>query len=59
MICGVGGGEFSCPADSLHNKGIEIYDTFLKLVDEFRQLNSLLMKFSFQRWYCIADIAAQ
>ena len=58
MICGVGG-EFSCPADSLHNKEIEIYDTFRKLVDEFRQLNTLPMKFSFQRWHCITDIATK
>ena len=29
MISGVGGGELSCPADRLHNKGIEMYDTFL------------------------------
>ena len=29
MICGIGGGELSCPADRIHNKGIEIYDTFL------------------------------
>ena len=43
MICGVGGGELRCPADSLLNNGIEIYDTFLKL-DEFRQLNALPMK---------------
>ena len=59
MICDVGGGELSCPADSLYNKGIEIYDTFLKLVDEFHLLNALPMKFTFQRWHCIADIAAQ
>ena len=48
VICGVGGGELCCPANSLQKNGIEIYDIFLKLVGEFRYLNALPMNLSFQ-----------
>ena len=61
MICGVGSGELRCLADSLQNKGIEIYDTFLKLVDEFRWLNALpsFHRIIISRWHRIPDIAAK
>ncbi len=48
IICGMSGGELRCPVDSHQNNGIEIYDNFLKPVDEFRRLDSLPMKLSFQ-----------
>ncbi len=47
-VCIICGCELHCPADSLQNNGIEIYDNFLKLVDEFRRLDALPMKLSFQ-----------
>lgn len=41
IICGEGGGDLRCPADSHQNNGIDVYKSFLQAVSEFRELEAL------------------
>lgn len=48
IICGEGGSELRCPADSLQKNGIEIYGEFLEPVEQFRQLEALPVEVTFE-----------
>ena len=48
IICG-GGGDLKCPADSLENNGLQLYNNFLHLVEEFSELVALPMKVCYKR----------
>jgi len=48
IICCGSEGDLRCPASSLQNNGLEIYQKFLKNVSEFKQLDSLPAEVKFQ-----------
>ena len=41
VICGGGGTDLKCPADSHQKNGLEVYTTFLDVLEEFRELEAL------------------
>ena len=47
VICGQGGGNLKCPAESNHKNGLEIYNNFLVCVKEFEELQSLPVPLDF------------
>ncbi len=58
VICGVSGSGLSCPANSLQNNGLEVYDSFIKLVDEFCQLDALPVELLFQNDVIVHNLNA-
>ena len=41
IICGQGGGDLKCPADSLQRNGYTVYSNFLHTVQQFRKPGSM------------------
>lgn len=48
IICSEGGGDLRCPADSLQNNGIDVYNGFIQVVEEFHKLEALPVNVKFE-----------
>ena len=48
IICSKKGGDLKCPAKSLQNNGLEVYEKFLNNVAEFKQLGHLPVEVDFK-----------
>ena len=48
IICRDSNGDLRCPVDSLQKNGFDVYENFLKIIEEFKELNAAIVDLNFK-----------